>query len=91
MNRIRSTSLLVGVAVGTGLVFGAEPSPATSLCSVHTLSGSYGYIVNGTNVGGNAPSGQPWNSIQTIDSDAGGVYIPADIGDSMDSILHPDF
>ena len=41
--------------------------------------------------GGNAPSGQPWSSIQTIDSDVGGAYIPADIGNSMDSILQPDF
>src|SRR5262245_44423803 len=30
---------------------------------------------NGTSVGGNAPSGQPWSSIQTIDSDVGGAYI----------------
>jgi hypothetical protein len=46
---------------------------------------------NWANVGGTAPSGKPWNSIQTIDSDVGGAYIPADIGNSMDSILHPDF
>ena len=46
---------------------------------------------NGASVGGNAPSGQPWNSIQTIDSDVGGAYIPADIGNSMESILQPDF
>jgi hypothetical protein len=31
------------------------------------------------------------NALQTIDSDVGGAYIPADIGDSMDNILHPDF
>jgi hypothetical protein len=46
---------------------------------------------NGANIGGTAPSGKPWNSIQTIDSDVGGAYIPADIGNSMDSILQPDF
>jgi hypothetical protein len=52
---------------------------------------AYSRYQNWANVGGNAPSGQPWNSIQTIDSDVGGAYIPADIGNSMDSILHPDF
>ena len=46
---------------------------------------------SGASIGGNAPNGQPWNSIQTIDSDVGGAYIPADIGNSMDSILQPDF
>ena len=46
---------------------------------------------NGASVGGNAPNGQPWTSIQTIDSDVGGAYIPADIGNSMESILQPDF
>lgn len=46
---------------------------------------------NGASVGGNAPNGQPWTSIQTIDSDVGAAYIPADIGNSMESILQPDF
>ena len=46
---------------------------------------------NGASVGGNAPSGRPWTSIQTIDSDVGRAYIPADIGNSMESILQPDF
>ena len=43
---------------------------------------------SGASVGGN---GQRWTSIQTIDSDVGGAYIPADIGNSMESILQPDF
>lgn len=46
---------------------------------------------SGASVGGNAPNGQPWTSIQTIDSDVGGAYIPADIGNSMENILQPDF
>jgi hypothetical protein len=46
---------------------------------------------SGASVGGNAPNGQPWTSIQTIDSAVGGAYIPADIGNSMESILQPDF
>src|SRR5262245_31156619 len=52
---------------------------------------AYAKYQNWANVGGNAPSGQPWNSIQTIDSDVGGAYIPADIGNSMESILQPIF
>jgi hypothetical protein len=31
------------------------------------------------------------SAVQAIDSDVGAPYIPTDIGDSMDSILHPDF
>jgi hypothetical protein len=31
------------------------------------------------------------NAMDAVDSDVGAPYIPADIGDSMDSILHPDF
>jgi hypothetical protein len=46
---------------------------------------------NWANAGGNAPNGRPWSSIQTIDSDVSAPYIPADIGDSMESILQPDF
>jgi len=46
---------------------------------------------NGASVGGNSPNGQPWSYIQTIDSDVGGAYIPADIGNSIESILQPDF
>src|SRR5262249_24848901 len=52
---------------------------------------AYARYQNWANVGGNAPSGKPWASIQTIDSDVSAPHIPADIGDSMDSILHPDF
>jgi hypothetical protein len=49
---MRSTVLLSAVAVGTGLLFGAAPSPAVPQCSAKSLDGSYGYVVNGTNVGG---------------------------------------
>lgn len=52
---------------------------------------AYARYQNGANLGGNAPNGKPWSSIQTIDSYPGAAYIPADIGDSMDSILQPDF
>jgi hypothetical protein len=55
---MRSTTLLVAVAVGTGLIFGtdsilgATTSTALLTCSAKTLDGSYAYVVNGTNVGG---------------------------------------
>jgi len=52
---------------------------------------AYARYQNGANLGGNGPSGKPWSSIQTIDSYPGAAYIPADIGNSMDSILQPDF
>jgi hypothetical protein len=52
---------------------------------------AYARYQNWANVGGTAPGGKAWNSMQTIDSDVGGAYIPADIGNSMDSILQPDF
>jgi hypothetical protein len=52
---------------------------------------AYSKYQNWANLGGNAPSGTPWSSIQTIDSSPGAAYIPADIGNSMDSILQPDF
>jgi len=60
-------------------------------CAYVGSSEAFARYQTGANVGGNASSGQPWSSIQTIDSDVGSGYIPADIGDSMDSILHPDF
>jgi hypothetical protein len=31
------------------------------------------------------------NAMEAVDSDVGAPYIPADIGNSMDSILHPSF
>jgi hypothetical protein len=52
MKHTRSTALLSAVAAGTGLLFGAAPSPAVAQCSAKTLDGNYGYVVNGTNVGG---------------------------------------
>jgi hypothetical protein len=52
---------------------------------------AYARYQNWANLGGNGPSGKPWSSIQTIDSYPGAAYIPADIGNSMDSILQPDF
>ena len=48
---------------------------------------------NWSNIGpGGGGSGPLSNAMQTIDSDnIGAPYIPADLGNSMDSILHPSF
>jgi len=45
---------------------------------------------NWANIGPGGDGGS-LNAMQTIDSDVGAPYIPADIGNSMDSILHPNF
>src|SRR5215510_14904580 len=51
---------------------------------------AYAAYRNWTNIGPGGDGGS-LNAIQTIDSDVGAPYIPADIGNSMDSILHPNF
>src|SRR5262245_64496671 len=51
---------------------------------------AYAAYRNWANIGP-AASGGPSNAMQTIDSYVGAPYVPADIGNSMDSILHPDF
>jgi len=52
---------------------------------------AYAAYRNWANIGPPGGSSGPSNAMQTIDSYVGAPYIPADIGDSMDSILHPDF
>ncbi len=50
---------------------------------------AYAAYQNGATIG---PSGGgPSNAMQTIDSNVGAPYIPANIGPSMDTILSPDF
>jgi len=51
---------------------------------------AYAAYRNWTNIGPGGDGGS-LNAMQTIDSYVGAPYIPADIGNSMDSILHPDF
>src|SRR5689334_11710867 len=60
-------------------------------CAYVGTAEAYAKYQNWANLGGNSPTGKPSNSIETIDADVGAPYIPADIGDSMDSILQPDF
>jgi len=54
---------------------------------------AYAAYQNWSNIGpGGGGSGPLSNAMQTIDSDnIGTPYIPADLGNSMDSILHPSF
>jgi len=54
---------------------------------------AYATYQNWSNLGpGGGGSGSLSNAMQTIDSDnIGAPYIPADLGNSMDSILHPSF
>ena len=54
---------------------------------------AYATYQNWSNIGpGGGGSGPLSNAMQTIDSDnVGTPYIPADLGNSMDSILHPSF
>jgi hypothetical protein len=51
---------------------------------------AYAAYRNWTNIGPGGAGGS-LNAMEAIDSDVGATYVPADIGDSMDSILHPDF
>lgn len=51
---------------------------------------AYAAYRNWTNIGPGGDGGS-LNAMETVDSDVGAAYIPADIGDSMDSILQPDF
>jgi hypothetical protein len=53
---------------------------------------AYAAYQNWANLGPPGSNGKLSNAMQTIDSDnIGAPYIPADIGNSMDSILHPSF
>jgi hypothetical protein len=51
---------------------------------------AYAAYRNWANIGPGGDGGS-LNAMEAIDSDVGAPYIPADIGNSMDSILQPDF
>jgi hypothetical protein len=51
---------------------------------------AYAAYRNWANIGPGGDGGS-LNAMEAIDSDVGAPYIPADIGNSMDSILHPNF
>src|SRR5215831_16816256 len=53
---------------------------------------AYAAYQNWANLGPPGSGGKLSNAMQIVDSDnVGTPYIPADIGDSMESILHPSF
>lgn len=86
MNRMRSMTLLVAVAVGTGLILGAAPSPAVSQCGAKTLDGSYGFTVNGTNVGGALIPG-PVSAVGFATADGNGNLTGADTVSANGTII----
>jgi hypothetical protein len=51
---------------------------------------AYAAYRNWANIGPGGDGGS-LNAMEAVDSDVGAPYIPADIGNSMDSILHPSF
>ncbi len=51
---------------------------------------AYAAYRNWTNIGPGGNGGS-LNAVEAIDSDVSAPYIPADLGDSMDSILDPSF
>src|SRR5215472_435771 len=55
-----------------GRVYYVYADAARCNCAYVGTPEAFAKYQNWANVGGNAPSGQPWNSIQTIDSDVGG-------------------
>jgi hypothetical protein len=70
-----------------GTVYYVYADAAGCNCAYVGTAQAYAAYQNGPsdpNVGGG-------NALQTIDSDVGAAYIPADIVPGMDSILHPDF
>jgi hypothetical protein len=63
----RSAGHIVGVA---GLLFLTDASPAQAkpVCTLKSVEGSYGYTVNGTNIGGG-----PLAAVGLVSSDGAGV------------------
>jgi hypothetical protein len=51
---------------------------------------AYAAYRNWANIGPGGDGGS-LNAMEAVDSDVGAPYIPADIGNSMDGILHPSF
>lgn len=73
-----------------GKLFYVYADPDGCNCAYVGTPDAYASYQSGANVG--SGSSQISNAMQTVDSDnISAPYIPADIGDSMDSILHPDF
>jgi hypothetical protein len=76
-----------------GRIYYVYADPEGCNCAYVGTPEAYAAYQNWSNIGpGGGGSGPLSNSMQTIDSDnIGTPYIPADLGNSMDSILHPSF
>jgi hypothetical protein len=74
---MQSMVVLAGVAVGAGLVFRAVPSPAVPQCGLKSLDGTYGFRVDGTNVGGALVPG-PVSAVGIATADGAGNLTGAD-------------
>ncbi|HSV22424.1 MAG TPA: hypothetical protein VLJ17_05275, partial [Xanthobacteraceae bacterium] len=75
-----------------GQLYYVYADPAGCNCAYVGTPQAYAAYQNWANIGPGGSGGQISNAMQTVESDnVGTPYIPADIGNSMDSILHPDF
>ena len=73
-----------------GQLYYVYADPEGCNCAYVGTPQAYAAYQSGANI--SSGSGQISNAMQILDSDnIGTPYIPADIGDSMESILHPDF
>ena len=73
-----------------GKLYYVYADPEGCNCAYVGTPEAYAAYQNGANIG--SGSSQISNAMQIVDSDnVGTPYIPADIGNSMESILHPDF
>jgi len=76
-----------------GRIYYVYADPKGCNCAYVGTPEAYAAYQNWSNIGpGGGGSGPLSNSMQTIDSDnIGTPYIPADLGNSMESILNPSF
>ena len=73
-----------------GQLYYVYADPEGCNCAYVGTPQAYAAYQNGANI--SSGNSQISNAMQIVDSDnIGAPYIPADIGDSMDSILHPSF
>ena len=73
-----------------GKLYYVYADPEGCNCAYVGTPEAYAAYQNGANIG--SGSSQISNAMQIVDSyNVGTPYIPADIGNSMESILHPDF
>jgi hypothetical protein len=73
-----------------GKLYYVYADAARCYCAYVGTPEAYAAYRNWANIGPGGDGGS-LNAMEAIDSDVGAPYIPADIGNSMDSILQPDF